>query len=369
MIDVPSPPPVAPTRNGAEPPGGDGQVAAGQTGASLFPELVWAHFRWEQQLHGRRTPDPTLDDDYRAKLEEFERAEGPIVSAYWSTYRASATALTDKNETGFLHRVLGEDDSVMRFHRVTDWATREAGPIADVLYRCDGLAIRVSQVLRGPSERIAMQLIAAVANHLLGFVDRKDGQPTKAEAGRVARDQTRELERIEAYYDRAGTKAGRIVYFWGMMAGVLSLLAIMTLLALFFWIISLWDKTHTPGLELFFAAFSAGAVGAVVSVLQRMSSRTGAFRIDYEVGRSAIVRLGSFRPLIGAVSGVAIYFLLAGGLLKTQPPDGDKAFFYYGSLAFLAGFSERWTNVMLGGAERMIGARSRGDGGGGVGLP
>jgi len=85
-----------------------------------------------------------------------------------------------------------------------------------------------------------------------------------------------------------------------------------------------------------------------------MSSNS--FRVDYEVGRSTIRRLGSFRPFIGAIFGVAMFFLIKSGLLNIvvdKDPPSDQ-FFFFGSLAFLAGFNERWTNVILGKAEQTI---------------
>jgi hypothetical protein len=334
----------------------DETVAIGQTGASLFPELVWAHFLWEKQLD-KDEPDEALEATYRSKLKTFEDCEGKLVSAYWSTYRASGTALTEKPQrVNVLKQIFAVDDSVMRFHRVSDWATRDAEPIAEVLQRCDALAIRVSQVLRGPPERIAMQLIASVAKNLLGFIDRKGGKPPPVEARRFAQAQVEELHRIEGFYDRAGTKAGRLVYFRGMVIGACVLVPLMAALALLFLLFGFWDAEHTQKLQYFYAAATAGALGAVVSVLQRMSSPIGAFRIDYEVGRSALTRLGAFRPFIGAVFGVAAYFLFEGGLLTTELTnlDEDKLFYFYGSIAFLAGFSERWTQVMVGGARRMI---------------
>jgi hypothetical protein len=344
------------TSEDGQPPGtADDTVAIGQTGASLFPELVWAHFIWEKQLD-QDNPDEALEAAYRTKLKSFEDCEGKLISAYWSTYRASATALTEKPQrVNVLKQIFGVDDSVMRLHRVSDWATRDAEPIAHVLQHCDALAIRVSQVLRGPPERIAMQLIASVAKNLLGYVDRKGGKPQPMEARRFAAAQEEELHRIETFYDRAGTKAGRLVYFRGMVIGACILVPIMAALALLFLLFGFWDEEHTQKLQYFYAAATAGALGALVSVLQRMSSPTGAFRIDYEVGRAAITRLGAFRPFIGAIFGLAAYFLFEGGLVTTELTDLDqRAFYFYGSIAFLAGFSERWTQVMVGGARRMI---------------
>jgi hypothetical protein len=105
--------------------------------------------------------------------------------------------------------------------------------------------------------------------------------------------------------------------------------------------------------QTFFATYVAGGIGAVVSVLMRMSSKK--FQVDFEVGRSTIRRLGSFRPFIGAVFGVALYFLFLSGILRmTLPSDAKTTFFFFGILAFLAGFNERWTNVLFGQAERTV---------------
>jgi hypothetical protein len=42
-------------------------------------------------------------------------------------------------------------------------------------------------------------------------------------------------------------------------------------------------------------------------------------------------------------------------ILQTKvPTDKETAFFFFGILAFFAGFNERWTNVLFGKAERTI---------------
>jgi hypothetical protein len=40
----------------------------------------------------------------------------------------------------------------------------------------------------------------------------------------------------------------------------------------------------------------------------------------------------------------------------TLPADKTTAFFFLGTVGFLAGFNERWTNVMFGKAERTVAA-------------
>jgi hypothetical protein len=106
-------------------------------------------------------------------------------------------------------------------------------------------------------------------------------------------------------------------------------------------------------LQVLMLCTGAGAVGALVSVLSRMTSGGDRFSIDFEVGRPLLRRLGLYKPIVGSVFGVALYFLLASGLLMTRPPDGNRMDFY-AIIAFFAGFSERFTGVIFGSAQRLV---------------
>jgi hypothetical protein len=339
-------------------------LTASHAGAVSFPELVFAHFRWQQDLHGNgAAPKEALEAGYHEKLRSFEQEEGRILESYWSTQRASAVALTVKTPSGLMSRVkslfLGRDD-VIRLHRATDWLAREE-KIADLLHHCDTLAIKVSEVLRGPTERIAMQWIYGVESYLLGFIERSRGRASSAEVKSVVTSQRDELILIEKYYARAGGNAARLVYFWGMMIGVVVSGLLGAALAGILWPTGWFEEPHTLGSETFFVCYVAGGLGAIISVLMRMSSNR--FTLDYEVGRPAMRRLGSFRPFIGAVFGITLYFLVQSEILRIQPPDDEAtAFFFFAILAFLAGFNERWTKVMLGTAQKTI-AASLGDSG------
>jgi hypothetical protein len=97
---------------------------------------------------------------------------------------------------------------------------------------------------------------------------------------------------------------------------------------------------------------AAGAIGAVVSVLMRMSGRRGSFAIDHELGAVGVRRVGAFRPLIGAVCGVVISFLVQTSLVPIE--QSSLSIEFYVVVAFLAGFSERWTRVILDGAMRTV---------------
>lgn len=334
------------------------EATASQAGAVSFAQLVAVHFQFqrEQRRNGANAAKDVVQS-YQDKLAEFEKQEGKILHAYWSTQRPSAIALTVKTQKGLWPLVkslfLGRDDEI-RLHRATDWLAREAR-VADLLHHSDTLAIKVSEVLKGPTERIAMQWIYAVQSHLLGFIERSRGKPADRDIKGVAKSQREELIQIEKYYARAGGNAARIVYFWGMMIGVVvtGLLGAAATGALFWggW----FDEPHARGAQTFVVCYVAGGLGAVISVLTRMSSNN--FKLDYEVGRPTIRRLGSFRPFIGAVFGIAFYFLFQSELLEIKLPESDsRAFFFFGILAFLAGFNERWTKVVLGSAQNTVAA-------------
>ncbi len=327
------------------------EEAIEETGAAVFPQLVWAHYQWERKLHSDGRPDPVLEEAYREKLTEFQRKEGRLEQVYWSTREPSAVAMTvEHGKPARLNGLgLGERDDVVRLHRVTDWATRDAPQIADLLHDCDLLATRVSQVLHGTTEQIALRWILGIEMHLLGFLERKDSLDAKAEAELVAA-QRRKLAECEAYYHRAASKAGRIVYVSGMLIGVWFAAIFAALAGLLLWTGGVVGHDRTTIL----ICFGAGAIGALVSALSRMSRvEQGRFNIDFELGHTLLRRLGVYRPFLGGAIGVALYFLLAGGLLDIQV-DSDQEPYYYGFFAFLAGFSERFATIVLGAAERRL---------------
>ena len=66
-------------------------------------------------------------------------------------------------------------------------------------------------------------------------------------------------------------------------------------------------------------------------------------------------RLGLFRTTVGAILATAIYCTLKAGLVQqiTIPTD-SKAIYFFTVVAFFAGFSERWAQIVLGSAENVL---------------
>jgi len=96
-----------------------------------------------------------------------------------------------------------------------------------------------------------------------------------------------------------------------------------------------------------FGALAAGAIGAVVSVLQRISAND--FALEFDVGGRYVLFVGGLRPALGAVFGLAVYFAFTSGLVALRLPDAgsNKRFYAILALAFVAGFNERWAQDTL----------------------
>lgn len=126
-------------------------------------------------------------------------------------------------------------------------------------------------------------------------------------------------------------------------------------LALLGWILYLAPASPLD-LALTMGILTAGGFGAVVSVMVRISH--GRLEIDPRAGLYAAGLSGAFRPVLGAVFGVAIYVVVMSGLLPVEVPAeaGARAHFFY-ALAFLAGFSERLAqDVFIRSGQGLIGS-------------
>ncbi len=324
-----------------------------------FADLAWDHFYWDRWRQGHLADGVDWEHRYRETRASFEARHGEIVEEYWSITEPSGVALTRRKAPLLLRPFV---DDTRRFHRATDWVTRDAPPVADALFTCETLAIRVVEALRFTSESVALRRIVAVASHLLGCLDKVGGKAEPAEAEAIATAQQGELAEIEAYYNEAGAQIGRTLYVEGMLIG-LGLVAVLATIAVtllprvdFLW----WDTPLPAGrnevLRTLLVAYGAGAIGAFVSVLQRMASEK--YDVHYDLGKRTILMLGSYRPVLGAVFGLFTYLVLASGLLQTASPDDESALAFYGALAFVAGFSERFTKVLVQGVSSTTGGET-----------
>jgi hypothetical protein len=306
----------------------DASAPGAESHALSFSELVYTHFAWwrEQQQDEVRSTAKTA---YDAAVAEFERRHGEIVSAYWCSNVESGVALTHRK------RSLPWATPLPSFHRESDWATQNSPDIACELHRCDELAVRAKTVLTGVRQRICMQLVASSAAHLLSLVDARAAHANDAETADALQRERAALAKAEAYYTEAANGQAQMVYFSGMavVAVTISIVAAV-------WLTIDWASP--------IAALIAGAVGAVVSVIQRINN--GKFTLEFDVGRPYAFFLGGLRPLIGGAFAMAIAFAFSGGLLHlpvaANEPTTDRRMALL-VFSFFAGFSERWAQDTL----------------------
>jgi hypothetical protein len=347
--------------------------------SSLFPNLVWAHWEWQTRsrpysfppqprwfrpvrglkarLNGRPSHNGAngaatagdiakLEQAYLEAAAKFERAEGKIIRAYWCATEASAVVVTEKKKR--LNWLPWRRVGSLGLHRVTDWVTADAPGVAELLHGGDMLAVRVNRVLTAVPKLVAMEWIFSEQSYLLGFVERSGGHPSRRQTREALARHRDEVERLERYYHRAGTKAARIWYFGGMLAGLGAVAVFGTVIPFAIRQFATFDLTSDQA-RTFYACFVAGALGAMVSVMTRMRDEKS-IQLDYEVGELLIMMLGAFRPILGSIFGVLTYLTIESGVLPLTPPDGRKVF-YYAVFAFAAGFSERFAHVITGSAD------------------
>ncbi|MDX6679220.1 MAG: hypothetical protein QOE31_3272 [Solirubrobacteraceae bacterium] len=330
-------PTTAPTQAPTPPPPHERRVT--------FPDLVRVHYRWRRTVAADSTASDVereaVDAAYHAALRKFEDEHGELISAYWCADFESAVALTaGRPNNSRLRRLLSVSP---KFHRVSDWATKDDPEVARLLHKCDELAIRAAEVLRGRSRRICIQLVMTSACHLLSLVDARDLRMSPEARRTSVAAEKRELASVARDYREAANGDAQLIYFGGMALGA-------ALLGLLFVLVG-GSLFADEGVEdkTIIGCLVAGAVGAVVSVIARVNS--GSFDLDSDVARGYTIFLGALRPVIGSIFGLLLYFAVTSGFVEIfKVPGGDeplKRFYFLCVIAFAAGFSERWAQDTL----------------------
>jgi len=303
-----------------------------------FPELVRLRFVWRHRVMAAAAGEDPAEEAgaFYSALADFERDHGRVVNGYWCSEIEAAVALTEKPRSRGLFKRFRSPRR--RFHRVSDYATREDAEIARLLHECDELAIRAVEVLGGRNQRICMELVMAASGHLLSLVDRplaSDAQVLEAIAA-----EHHDLSGAQNYYRQAANGEAQMIYFLGMGLG-LGLLGGLYL--------ALGEGLNIAGVNEanIVGCLTAGAIGALVSVIARIN--TGSFALDFDVAPGYTLFLGSLRPWIGSIFGLIIYFAVTSGFLDLfkVPTNPEARFYFLCVVAFLAGFSERWAQDTL----------------------
>jgi hypothetical protein len=299
--------------------------------SASFGDLV--HARWQAKTS---PSDEAARENCESVRAMFEEEHGKIVDDYWSKGQPAGVALCCKRLPfgrleWSLHRAMGD---LAAGHP-------EYSPL---LLHVARQSVRASNILRGMTQRIAISNLFALSRDIMTSLETRGG-------GRGLSAYQRDLHDIAADAREAGAREAQVVYLKGLMKGVAALVVLVPALATLFSSVSVPDVDS----KLFVGCLIAGSLGAVMSVLMRMSS--GNLQVNHEFGREYLSKLGFARPFIGAIFALLLYFAFQGDLLQQisvpDPDNGEFAFFV--TSGFLIGFSERFAKEIVRTAESTVG--------------
>ncbi len=325
-------------------------------GPASFTQLAQAH-RIRSRTSDRFTADQlgrASRELVRAGRRWFAGRERALVAEYWCTVVYGGCARTQQDE--LLSVLNWRDDELVVMEQSILQTSRDA-----------------TRVFGGPrhaeDRREVVDSLYSVLTRLMATADTLE--QLQRDRGEATADPRRQLQ-----LDQEGQKSlrglraewllcqqrtailiqrqARFEYLVGVAVGVL---AALVLLGGFGTVAAL----HWSGQILapaFLAATVSGAIGALVSVIQRMApdDAPGAVRhaltLDFTAPRNQRLVLGAARPFVGAAFAGVIYFGLMAGLLSMQGPDANgqdtpATFAMFGLLGFLSGFSERFATDFL----------------------
>lgn len=279
--------------------------------------------------------DPSIDEQDRAilrealpgTLERFEASNGSLVRWYMARKRLAAAALTDRDE---IYVTLGHD------------LPAGSPELVDLVRRCQQVAYTAWHRMAEFDRKQCQNMIFSVIEEALRRLDT---------GGRIAPGQcfaalNARLDQAEEFMLRCATRRATAKYLKGMLGGtVVTGIAVAAVAAV---LIEGGHLTRLAGQLLLVA--TAGAVGAAVSVLWRMTS--GSFRMNlptlsHEMKGTDVGLMAALRPVIGLVFGLASIVLVMGAVIPVDQHDGSTQTALFVGIGFLSGFSERLAQDMF----------------------
>ncbi|GAB2600401.1 hypothetical protein Aab01nite_65270 [Paractinoplanes abujensis] len=275
--------------------------------------------------------------------DRFENHNGRIVESYFPAHTNACLLLVERNGNPD-----GGREAEKPYRRLMVWMDRRDiamrhPPFIAAYWRTIWLARRAEHesknVLTQRTRNLCLDMLFDVAVLLLGTVDSiastKDETTVRLE--RTSLVATADLDRVEKFAERGAIHRTFARYLLGLPAGIM-------LLALPVYVMEQHLRIAQSFQHLITLCIIGGGIGAIASVMVRIT-RGQNLSVDVNQGGVVTFLAGAFRPVIGAVFGVALYALLEGGLLPLTA--GEQQSHFFGGLSFLAGFSERWAQDMI----------------------
>jgi hypothetical protein len=331
-------------------------AALGWTGAVRLPDL-WdlvtdprarVGFGKVVLAHDVPRTHPEVTDEAlhleRLLRERFEEQQGAIQNSFFCAHLRGGAALVERSTGGAaverrLHTVLNSD----------------IGDLVGMESECVLAVDQANSALHRPaladSLRMASDAVYSAMTRVLTAADLW-ADPSGAHDARLGglAAARAEVDAARARVRATIQRQARFIYFQGTLAG--AALAVVVAIVLGLLADRYWRaEVSAPAL---IGSTVFGALGAVVSVFQRMS--TGALLLDFNASRAQLVWLGSLRPAIGSIFGVVVQFALVGGLLGSLSAGKTPGapFGLFALIGFLSGFSERFATDMVERAGQVI---------------
>ncbi|HEV2060032.1 MAG TPA: hypothetical protein VGR11_11795 [Solirubrobacteraceae bacterium] len=292
-----------------------------------FADIALAYLHANGQGESDEEQRRQLREALPGMLAAFEGKHGPIVRSY-ITEGSAAACLTDNDE---LIIALGQR------------AESGSEELVDLLRRCESIGYTAWHRLHTYDRRSCQLQVWGVVEDALRLLDATPAPPAAADARRLRESLQRLAARLDAAEDfmlRCAARRTQSRYLKGMLVGglVVGALLIAALVALV-----MTDSVTPLAGELLLVAM-AGAVGAVFSVLARMTSgslQTNLPTLDHDMRKTDLRLIAALRPAVGLGLALAVYVLFLGGIVPIEQGEGQTRTALLTGLAFLSGFSER----------------------------
>ena len=144
--------------------------------------------------------------------------------------------------------------------------------------------------------------------------------------------------------ERSALKYAQFVYFLGMIVALPVLVALVWVIAQLIAAMPIEEFT-TRAIDSWTLCAAAGATGAIVSVMQRISADDCPLR--WRAGWQLLLLMGAFRPIVGAVIAVVAVLAIEANLIPALGSTAGPKLFFESVVAFFSGFSERFARDML----------------------
>jgi hypothetical protein len=278
-------------------------------------------------------PDPSSRAGYVSRLPKlwtaFRNQHGPVIDAYFAKSIPAAAVLSEHHGLHIRH-----PDPL-------------PPQLEEGLWSAVALGRQALLTLKKPTDCLPVWMsVHSIVVRLLSALDAQAvlpaGDPQAGDRlGGIVRGCRNEIAKARSLLDQIALREARKEYLAGMALGILVLLPFASGLG------SLVGKARMPELDvrLLLGILMAGGIGALVSVMARMTS--GNLTLDIHAGRTLTVLSGTFRPLLGALFGLGLFVLIEGGLLPLKGGSQTPPLYFYTALSLVAGFSERWAQDML----------------------